>query len=77
MLFRSRPHIVDKIKNDEIDLIINTTEGKQAIVDSYSIRREALNHGVTYTTTLSGAKAMCMALNETDEIGRASCRERV
>ncbi len=64
-VIEGRPHIVDRIKNDEIDLIINTTEGKLAIVDSYSIRREALNHGVTYTTTLAGAKAMCMVLNET------------
>ncbi|MFQ5488924.1 MAG: carbamoyl-phosphate synthase large subunit, partial [Gammaproteobacteria bacterium] len=44
-----RPHIVDMIKNDEISLIINTTEGKQAIADSYAIRREALLHKVTYT----------------------------
>jgi len=63
-VIEGRPHIVDMIKNDEIDLIINTTKGKQAIIDSYSIRREALNHRVTYTTTLSGAKAMCMALDE-------------
>jgi len=63
-----RPHIVDMIKNDEIDLIVNTTKGTQAIVDSYSIRREALNHRVTYTTTMSGAKAMCLALKETGNV---------
>ncbi len=59
-----RPHIVDMIKNDEIDLIINTTEGKQAIADSFSIRREALMHKVSYTTTLAGARATCLALRE-------------
>jgi carbamoyl-phosphate synthase large subunit len=57
-----RPHIVDMIKNDLIDLIVNTTEGKQAIKDSYTIRREALNRKVTYTTTVAGAKAICLAL---------------
>jgi carbamoyl-phosphate synthase large subunit len=59
-----RPHIVDMIKNDQIDLIINTTEGKQAIKDSYTIRREALNRKVTYTTTVAGARAICLALKQ-------------
>ncbi len=58
-----RPHIVDKIKNDEIDLIINTTEGKQAIADSFTIRREAMNKKVSVTTTIAGAKAVCMAID--------------
>ncbi len=57
-----RPHIVDAIKNDEIQLIINTTEGRQAIADSYSIRREALHHKVSYTTTIAGARATALAL---------------
>ena len=57
-----RPHIVDMIKNDEIAMVINTTEGKQAIADSASIRRGAENHGVYYTTTLAAAEAICMAL---------------
>ena len=52
-----RPHVVDKIKNDEFDLIINTTAGKQSLGDSYTIRREALLHKVTYFTTLAGARA--------------------
>lgn len=52
-----RPHVVDKIKNDEFDLIINTTAGKQSLRDSYTIRREALLHKVTYFTTLAGARA--------------------
>ena len=61
-----RPHIVDMIKNGEISLIINTTEGRAAINDSYEIRREALNHGVTYTTTLSGGNATCLAMDHLD-----------
>ena len=52
-----RPHIVDMIKNDEINLIVNTTEGKQAIRESRSIRREAVHRKVTYYTThCSGAR---------------------
>ena len=57
-----RPHVVDMVKNDEISLIINTTEGKAAIRDSYTIRREALNKKVTYTTTLAGGEAICAAV---------------
>ncbi|MEC8103943.1 MAG: carbamoyl-phosphate synthase large subunit [Pseudomonadota bacterium] len=57
-----RPHIVDMIKNDEIALIVNTTDGPQAIVDSADIRRSALQHKVYYTTTLAGAEAVVEAL---------------
>jgi len=57
-----RPHIVDMIKNKEISIIINTTEGRQATKDSASIRRSAEQHRVYYTTTLAGANAICMAL---------------
>ncbi|RTZ58743.1 MAG: carbamoyl phosphate synthase large subunit, partial [Gammaproteobacteria bacterium] len=56
-----RPHIVDMIKNEEIDLIINTTTGKQSLKDSYAIRREALMNKVTYYTTLAAARAACEA----------------
>jgi carbamoyl-phosphate synthase large subunit len=63
-----RPHIVDMIKNDEIDLIVNTTEGKQAIRESNSIRREAVHHRVTYYTTLAAALATCEALDHLDEV---------
>ncbi len=59
-----RPHIVDMIKNDEISFIINTTEDKQAIADSFLIRREALQHKVTYTTTLAGASATTRAMKK-------------
>jgi len=63
-----RPHIVDMIKNDEIDLIINTTEGKQAIHESNSIRREAVHHRVTYYTTVAAGLATCEALDHLDEV---------
>ncbi|HUN27554.1 MAG TPA: carbamoyl-phosphate synthase large subunit [Steroidobacteraceae bacterium] len=63
-----RPHIVDMIKNDEIDLIVNTTEGKQATRESNSIRREAVHRRVTYYTTLPAALATCEALDHLDEV---------
>ena len=63
-----RPHIVDIIKNDEFVLIINTTEGKKAIEDSSSIRRAALQHKVTYATTMSGGEAFCLALKQADTL---------
>jgi len=63
-----RPHIVDMIKNDEIDLIVNTTEGKQAIRESNSIRREAVHHRVTYYTTIAAGLATCEALDHVDEV---------
>jgi carbamoyl-phosphate synthase large subunit len=62
-----RPHIVDMIKNGEIDLIANTTEGKQAIVESLSIRAEAVRRGVTYYTTLGAAVATCRAIEHLDD----------
>ena len=58
-----RPHIVDLIKNGEIVYIVNTTEGRQAISDSFSIRREALQHRVTYSTTVSGARALVHSID--------------
>lgn len=61
-----RPNTVDMIKNDQVQLIINTTEGKKAISDSFTMRREALQHRVTYYTTMAGARAACYALGELD-----------
>ncbi|RKZ47931.1 MAG: carbamoyl phosphate synthase large subunit [Gammaproteobacteria bacterium] len=61
-----QPHIVDMLKNDQIDMIVNTTEDKQAIADSYSIRRTALQHKVFYTTTMAGAMATILALKHSD-----------
>ena len=61
-VIEGRPHIVDLIKNGEIAYIVNTTEGRQAIADSFSIRREALQQRVTYSTTVAGAKALLHSL---------------
>jgi len=62
-----RPHIVDMLKNGEIDYIVNTTEGTQAIADSSVIRRTALQRKVCYTTTLTGAEATSYALGWNEE----------
>jgi len=61
-VMEGRPHIVDMLKNDEIDLIVNTTEGRQAIADSATIRSTALRHGVYCTTTIASARAVYEAL---------------
>ncbi|MDA1064508.1 MAG: carbamoyl-phosphate synthase large subunit, partial [Proteobacteria bacterium] len=63
-----RPHIVDMIKNGEIDLIVNTTEDKQAIVESQSIRSEAVRRGVTYYTTVAAGVATCKAIEHLDNV---------
>jgi carbamoyl-phosphate synthase large subunit len=70
-----RPHIVDMIKNDEIQLIVNTTEGKQAIIDSSNIRRSALRHDVFCTTTLDAGLAVCQALEFGDAMSVLSLQE--
>ena len=62
-----RPHIVDMIKNAEIDLIVNTTEGKRAILESSSIRAEAVKKQITYYTTLGAAIATCEALEHIND----------
>lgn len=70
-----QPHIVDMLKNDEIDLIVNTTEDKKAIADSYSIRRTALQHKVFYTTTMAGALATIEGIKQRDNTGVNSLQE--
>ena len=70
-----RPHIVDMIKSDRIDLIINTTEGRQAISDSSTIRSNAEQHGVYYTTTIAGGSAVCETLKFSGEIAVQSLQE--
>ena len=57
-----RPHIVDLIRNDEVDLIVNTTEGRASILESHEIRSEAVRKNVTYFTTLAAADAACRAI---------------
>jgi len=62
-VLEGRPHVVDLIKNRELVFIVNTTEGRAAIADSFSIRREALQGRVTYTTTVAGARALVNSLD--------------
>lgn len=63
-----RPHIVDMIKNGEMDLIINTVEDKRSVHDSYSIRHAVLQARVTYYTTLAGARAACIGMANMQEL---------
>ncbi|HSF71049.1 MAG TPA: carbamoyl phosphate synthase large subunit, partial [Methylotenera sp.] len=63
-----RPHVVDMIKNNEISFIVNVTEDKKAVADSYEIRRSALQNKVTYYTTLAGAKAACIGMAYMQEL---------
>jgi carbamoyl-phosphate synthase large subunit len=57
-----RPHIIDALKNDEIHLIVNTTEGRKSVADSASIRRTAMAKKVFFVTTIAGAHAVCAAI---------------
>jgi len=61
---QARPNLIDMIKNDEFNFVVNTTEGRKAVADSREIRTASLQHKVSYTTTISGAEATCMALKE-------------
>ena len=61
-VLEGRPHVVDMLKNDEIDMIVNTTEGARAITDSYAIRRAALQYRIPYFTTVAGARALVEAI---------------
>ena len=70
------PHIVDMIKNNEVHLIINTTEGARSIKDSFSIRKEAQNHKISLTTTVSGAKAFCKAIRFIDDFDAVDLKQR-
>ena len=70
-----RPNIVDMIKNDEINLIINTTDGQKTVSDSCSIRRNAIAHAIAYTTTLSGAQAICEAMDHRPDESVISLQE--
>jgi carbamoyl-phosphate synthase large subunit len=63
-----RPHILDMIKNREVSFIVNTADGAQAISDSAAIRRAALQYKVSYTTTISGAEATCLALKHLNAV---------
>ena len=58
-----RPHIVDLICNSEVDLIVNTSEGRVSILESHEIRSESVRRNVTYFTTLAAAEAACRAID--------------
>ncbi len=61
-VLEGRPHVVDNMISGHIDLVFNTTDGAQAIQDSFSLRRSALTHGIPYYTTVEGAKAAVQAI---------------
>ncbi|NLJ28970.1 MAG: carbamoyl-phosphate synthase large subunit [Deltaproteobacteria bacterium] len=63
-LKEGRPHVMDHIKNGEIQLVINSSLGKKTFSDSYEIRRTTLLYNIPYTTTISGARAMAEAVEE-------------
>ncbi|MBJ37879.1 MAG: carbamoyl phosphate synthase large subunit [Gammaproteobacteria bacterium] len=70
-----RPHIVDRLKNQEVQFIVNTTEGKQAIADSFEIRRTALQSKVFYTTTISGGEACVAAIRHGEDYSVTSLQD--
>ena len=61
-VLEGRPHIVDAMKNGEVHLVFNTTEGAKALADTKDIRRTALLHHIPYYTTLAGAVAVTRAI---------------
>jgi carbamoyl-phosphate synthase large subunit len=61
-VLEGRPHIVDEMKNRKVQLVFNTTEGAQAIRDSFTLRRTALVNKIPYYTTVSGARAAVTAI---------------
>ena len=63
-VIEGRPNIVDVMKNKEVNLVINTTEGRESILDSASIRRTALDEKICCTTTIKGAKAICEVITK-------------
>ena len=74
-VIEGRPHIVDLIKNDEICFIVNTTEGRTAIRDSYSIRREALQRNISYSTTIAGGFDTLRALDHENDFAVHSLQQ--
>ena len=61
-MLEGRPHIVDALKNGEVQLVFNTTEGAKALSDSRDLRRAALLHKVPYYTTVAGALAAAQGI---------------
>ena len=71
----ARPHIVDHMKNGEVQFVINTVDGALATADSFLIRRTAIQQKICYTTTLAGAEAACLALASPDDFDINSLQE--
>jgi carbamoyl-phosphate synthase large subunit len=61
-VLEGRPHCVDAIRSNEVQLVINTASGPQSVADSFAIRRSALTHGVPHYTTMAGARAAVHAI---------------
>jgi carbamoyl-phosphate synthase large subunit len=61
-VLEGRPHCVDAIRSEEVQLVINTASGAQSVADSFEIRRSALTHGVPHFTTIAGARAAALAI---------------
>ncbi|BBD07067.1 carbamoyl-phosphate synthase large subunit [Desulfovibrio ferrophilus] len=76
-VYEGRPHVVDRIKNGDVDLVINTASGGKTVGDSSVIRQNTLLYNVPYTTTVAGARAMAYALRalKTNEPGVKSLQE--
>ena len=66
-VLEGRPHIVDMMKDEKIDLVINTTEGSASLKDSFSIRRTALLNKIPYSTTIAGSKALTKAISSVNK----------
>jgi carbamoyl-phosphate synthase large subunit len=62
-VIEGRPHVVDRIKSAEIDMVINTSFGAKTVADSYSIRRSSIEHDIPYCTTVAGARAATLAIS--------------
>ncbi len=72
-VYEGRPNVIDMIKNQEINLVINTSSGKMTIQDSSSLRQATIIYNIPYTTTLAGAKALAQALRELQGQGLEVC----
>ena len=65
-VLQGQPNVVDLIRNNQVEMVINTTEGSESIRDSYAIRRAALEQRIPLYTTLAAAEASCLALKAMD-----------
>ncbi len=68
-VYEGRPNVIDSIKNKEIQLIINTSSGKQTVSDSSSLRQAAVLYRIPYTTTITAARALALAIKEKSHLG--------